>query len=130
MKINAAGYASDGATPEEIRELVSDDRKRGEFMILEKGEDDFVQIAGEVASAGFDLEYRESGRMFRCTRTVSRNEAENAFLEYLAGLDHWKSRLPWEPLEFASRPPGRIVVAIVVVALAVIAYFAVRYFCQ
>ena len=37
MKINAAEYSSNNATPEQIRELISDDRKRGEFMILETG---------------------------------------------------------------------------------------------
>ena len=36
MKINAAEYTSDNATPEEIRELMSDDAKRGEFMILSR----------------------------------------------------------------------------------------------
>jgi len=110
MKINAAEYSSESATPEEIRELLSDDAKRGEFMILEKGDDAFVQVAG-YADDGFELEYREGAQMFRCSRTVSREEAESAFLDYLDGLDSWKSRFPWEPMEFSFPMNARTTVA-------------------
>lgn len=127
MKINAAEYSSDNATPEEIRELVSDDAKRGEFMILEKGEDDFVQIA-EDAEEGFVLEYREGERMFRCMRNVSRDEAEGAFLDYLDGLDSWKSRFSWEPLEFRPQSSARIVAIFAIVILAALVYLAIKYF--
>ena len=127
MKINAAESSSDNATPEEIRELVSDDAKRGEFMILEKGEDDFVQIA-EDAEEGFVLEYREGERMFRCMRNVSRDEAEGAFLDYLDGLDSWKSRFSWEPLEFRPQSSARIVAIFAIVILAALVYLAIKYF--
>jgi len=129
MKINAPEYSSESATPEEIRELLSDDGKRGEFMILEKGDDAFVQVAG-YADDGFELEYREGAQMFRCSRTVSREEAESAFLDYLDGLDSWKSRFPWEPMEFSPRSSGRIVVVAAVIVLAALAFFAIKYFAQ
>ena len=45
IKIEAAEFTSSDATPELIKELVADDSKRGEFMILDDGKD-FVQIAG------------------------------------------------------------------------------------
>ncbi len=129
MKINAAEYSSDNATPEEIRELVSDDAKRGEFMILEKGEDDFVQIA-EGAEEGFVLEYREGERMFRCMRNVSRDEAEGAFLDYIDGLDSWKSRFSWELLEFRPQSSGRLAVVVAVVVLAALVCLAIMCFAR
>ena len=127
MKINAADYSSNNATPEQIRELISDDSKRGEFMILEKNDNDFVQIAGEVASNGFILEYRDGGKQYRCTRSVSKSEAERSFLDYLDGLDSWKSRFTWEPVE-SSQSSGRIAIVVIVVILAILACFAFRFF--
>ena len=125
MKINAAEYSSKQATSEEIRELMADDAKRGEFMILEKGDDAFVQVAGD-SNGGFALEYREGERMFRCTRNVSRDEAEEAFLDYLDGRDSWKSRFSWEPMEFSPRSSVRVVAAVVIIAALV--YLAIKYF--
>lgn len=98
MKIEAADYPPCPATPELIRELLADDRKRGEYMILDKDDgNDFLQIAGDCAKDGFHIEYREGEQMFCLPNGVSQAEAESIFLEYLSGSDGWKTRFPWEP---------------------------------
>lgn len=99
MKINAAEYSSPTATPELIRELFADDKKRGEFMILEKDKYNFIQVGGDTAADGFMLEYREcgkDGKLYHCPSIVTSEEAEAAFLDYLDGIETWKHRFEWE----------------------------------
>ena len=98
IKIEAAEFTSSDATPELIKELVADDSKRGEFMILDDGKD-FVQIAGDDGNDGFTLEYGEDGVVQHCKRLISRAEAESVFLEYIDGLRSWQSRFEWENVE-------------------------------
>lgn len=130
MKIVAAEYCSPTATPELVEELFADDQKRGEFMILEKDKYDFIQVGGETAADGFILEYRErgkDGKLYHCPRTVSRNEAEAAFLDYLDGNEGWKSRFAWEEMEgggFSNRVAGLVLAAVAIAAIA--AYAIIR----
>ena len=67
MKVECENLSERKATPELIRELIRDDMRRGEFMILMQDADEeaFVQIAGDYEDVGgendgcFDLEYRD-----------------------------------------------------------------------
>ncbi|MBR1921378.1 MAG: hypothetical protein IJ829_05170 [Kiritimatiellae bacterium] len=111
MKIDAAEYSSKRATPEEIKALIADDAKRGEFMILEQDGGDFLQVAGDAAADGFTLEYSEGGRLFRCPRPVAAGEAEGAFLDYLDRLDSWKGRFAWEAAD-CPRPRTGLLAAL------------------
>ena len=127
MKIEAADYPSCPATPELIRELLADDRKRGEYMILDKDDgNDFLQIAGDCAKDGFHIEYREGEQMFCLPNSVSQAEAESIFLEYLSGSDGWKTRFPWEPFEIRKHTGRNIlIVALVIVFLCL--YLAAKF---
>lgn len=130
MKIEAAEYSSPTATPELIKELFADDKKRGEFMILAKGEYDFIQVAGDAAADGFTLEYREGGRegkLYHCPRTVTREEAEAAFLDYLDGIESWKSRFAWEDItpKVSDGKRERIIVAIAIAGIIVYAIYRI-----
>ena len=68
MKLNCAEFFSKDPTEEMIVDLVRNNAKRGEFMILEADDgESFVQIAGEYDAVNsdarvFTLEYREAGK--------------------------------------------------------------------
>ena len=107
MKIEAEKMSECVATEELVRELVRNDARRGEYMIMmdDADEERFVQIACDYDDAGvfchnddFDLEYRDGkeGQLFHCTRRVSADEVERIFLDELAGRGEWRSSLDWE----------------------------------
>lgn len=127
MKIEAADYPPCPATPELIRELLADDRKRGEYMILDKDDgNDFLQIAGDCAKDGFHIEYREGEQMFCCPDGVSQAEAESIFLEYLSGSDGWKTRFPREPFE-VPKHTGRSILVVALVIAFLCLYLAAKF---
>ena len=107
MKVECENLSEQLATPKLIRDLVRDDKRRGEFMILIHDDEAFVQVSCdsdqvEGSNGGsFVLEYRESknGRLFHCTQSVSAREVENIFLDELDGRGSWRNRYTWEPIE-------------------------------
>ena len=106
MKIEAAEMGERVATEELVRELVRNDARRGEFMIMSDDADDsrFVQVACDYDEVGgksdglFDLEYRDgkNGYLYHCSRRVSADEVERVFLDELAGRGEWRSDFDWE----------------------------------
>lgn len=103
MRIETERMKQREATAELIRELMADDTRRGNWLILMHDGDDeaFMQIAFDDHPDGVDLEYREGsgGSLYHCTRPVTRLEAGNALLDYFDGLESWKSRYTWEELK-------------------------------
>ena len=106
MQVETANMAARKATPELLRELVGNDERRGEFMILMDDADDerFVQVACDFEDVGgkddgrFDLEYREGsgGALYHCTTRVGASDVERVFLEELAGRGEWRRDFTWE----------------------------------
>ena len=106
MKVECENLSEREATPELIRELIRDDARRGEFMILMQDADEeaFVQIAGDYDDVGgvndgcFDLEYRdgESSLLYHADGRTTADEVEQAFLSELRGDRSWRSRFEWE----------------------------------
>lgn len=106
MKIEAEKMGERVATEELVRELVRNDARRGEFMIMSDDADDsrFVQVACDYDEVGgksdglFDLEYRDgkNGYLYHCSRRVSADEVERVFLDELAGRGEWRSDFDWE----------------------------------
>ena len=112
MKIEAEKMGERVATEELVRELVRNDARRGEFMIISDDEDEerFVQIACDYDEVGgksdglFDLEYRDgkNGYLYHCSRRVSADEVERVFLDELAGRGEWRSDFDWERLNMGG----------------------------
>ncbi len=106
MRLESENVDECRATAELIRELVRDESKRGEFMIMmdDVDEERFVQVACDYdETVGkrdecFDLEFREgkSGKLYHCTRRISVDEAEHIFLEELEGCGEWRNDYVWE----------------------------------
>ena len=106
MKIEAEKMGERVATEELVRELVRNDARRGEFMIMSDDADDsrFVQVACDYDEVGgksdglFDLEYRDgkNGYLYHCSRRVSADEVERVFLDELAGRIEWRGDFNWE----------------------------------
>ena len=106
MKVECENLSEREATSELVRELIRDDARRGEFMILMQDADEeaFVQIAGDYEDVGgrndgcFDLEYRDgaSSLLYHANRRATADEVEQAFLSELRGDRSWRSRFGWE----------------------------------
>lgn len=112
MKIEAEKMGERVATEELVRELVRNDARRGEFMIMmdDADEERFVQVACDYDDVGgksdglFDLEYRDgkNGYLYHCSRRVSADEVERVFLDELAGRGEWRSGFEWERLNMGG----------------------------
>ena len=136
MKLETENVQESEASAELIRELMADDAKRGNWLILMHDDDDaaFMQIAFDDHPDGIDLEYREGADkpLYHCKRPVLRLEAENALLDYLDGIETWKHRFEWEVEEGfggAGGSGGRsffkkfsLFVAVLIAVLAVVVY--------
>ena len=106
MKVECENLGELEATSDLIRELIRDDVRRGEFMILMQDADEeaFVQIAGDYEEVGgkndgcFDLEYRDgaSSLLYHANRRATADEVEQALLSELRGDRSWRSRFEWE----------------------------------
>ena len=141
MKIEAENMKERVATEELVRELVRDDARRGEYMIMmdDADEDRFVQIACDYEDVGgandgcFDLEYQDgtNGNLYHCKRRVSADEVERIFLDELDGRGEWRSDFDWETeCDGGSVPsitgvPSFVKVLFYVVAAIAIAILAV-----
>ena len=100
MKLETENVKETEASAELIRELMADDARRGNWLILMHDDDEeaFMQIAFDDHPDGIDLEYRDGADkpLYHCKRPVLRLEAENALLDYLDGIETWKHRFEWE----------------------------------
>ncbi len=106
MKVEAEYLKEQVATDELVRELVRDDARRGEYMIMmdDADEERCVQIACDYEDVGgkndgcFDLEYQDgaNGNLYHCKTRVSADEVERIFLDELAGRIEWRSSFDWE----------------------------------
>ena len=100
VKLETENVKETEASADLVRELMADDARRGNWLILMHDDDEeaFMQIAFDDHPEGIDLEYREGADkpLYHCKRPVLRLEAENALLDYLDGIDTWKYRFEWE----------------------------------
>ena len=82
MKLETENVKESEASAELIRELMADDARRGNWLILMHDDDEeaFMQIAFDDHPDGIDLEYRDgaSKPLYHCKCPVLRLEAENA----------------------------------------------------
>ena len=139
MKIEAEKMNEQVATEELVRELVRNDARRGEYMIMmdDADEEHFVQVAcdddevGGKSDGRFDLEYRDGRNccLYHCTRRVSVDEVERVFLDELAGHIEWRGDFDWEAEQTcagswtfsptAGMPPAVKVLCYVAAAIAI-----------
>ena len=133
MKLETENVKEAEARAELIRELMADDARRGNWLILMHDDDDaaFMQIAFDDNPDGIDLEYRDGADkpLYHCKRPVLRLEAENALLDYLDGIETWKHRFEWEVEKGFGGSGGRsffkkssLFVAVLIAVLAVVVY--------
>ena len=133
MRLETENVQETEASAEFIRELMADDARRGNWLILMRDDDEeaFMQIAFDDHPDGIDLEYREGADkpLYHCKRPVLRLEAENALLDYLDGIETWKYRFEWEVEKGFGGSGGRsffkkfsLFVAVLIAVLAVVVY--------
>jgi hypothetical protein len=101
MELETEGGMYSGIAEEsDIIEAFQDDKKRGEFIILSKSEQVYIQAAGE-GFGPYTLECRDGDEdnHFQCTREMSKSEVQSVFIEYLKGDRSWMTNLEWKPLD-------------------------------
>ena len=106
VKLETENVKETEASAELVHELMADDARRGEIMILfdETDDENFVQVACDYDDVGgksdgrFDLEYRtgQGTPLFHCTRRVSADDVERVFLDVLEGRVGWRQDFSWE----------------------------------
>lgn len=100
MKLECAGSISSiDVTDAEIRSAFKNDHDRGEFIILSKEDQVFLQAAGE-SDGPYTLEFREGSdeQHFQCERKLNKVEVESVFLKYLSGDTTYKADFKWSLL--------------------------------
>jgi hypothetical protein len=104
MELQTEGGMYSGIAEEsDIIRAFQDDKKRGEFIILSKSEQVYIQAAGE-GFGPYTLEYREGDgyHHFQCTKELSKPDVQAVFIEYLKGGRSWKSNLEWKRLDMGQ----------------------------
>jgi hypothetical protein len=103
MELETQGGMYSGIADEsDIIRTFEDDERRGEFVILSKSEQVYIQAAGE-GFGPYTLEYRDGDEdhHFQCTKELSKRQVEDAFIGYLKGDRSWKINLQWKKLDIS-----------------------------
>jgi hypothetical protein len=100
----AAGLLADPVTETQLREAFIDDTGRGDYLILSRGPQTYVQASGE-GEGPYTLEYRDgdAAHHFEGGSAHCQEVIERVFLWYLAGDSRWQSEIDWQKLEPKSR---------------------------
>lgn len=111
----AEGLKIADVTDEELINVIQDDTRRGEFIILIRREQEFIQAGGfprfrrrffsrrQWLDEGDSIvmEYQEGGtdNHFQCTQEISKAKVQTAFLKYLKGDPSWKNDFQWKKID-------------------------------
>ena len=111
----AEGLSITNVTEEELINMIQDDARRGEFVILIRREQEFIQAGGfpRFRRRFFSrrrwldegdrivMEYQEGGtdHHFQCTQEISKVEVQATFLKYLKGDPSWKNDFQWKKID-------------------------------
>lgn len=84
------------ATAEDIRRAVTEDKLRGEYLILYRTRDCFVQAAGDTEP--FLVEYRDERgtSSHRCRQPLTSADLEQLLLRYLENDTAWNTGYDWD----------------------------------
>lgn len=98
MTIETSRGSEGEASPKLIRELMNDDIRRGEFIILSRSEEAYLQGCGDKEP--FHVEYREGGEAehYYAKEKLTKTELEELMLRYLEEKLDWKSPYEWARL--------------------------------
>jgi hypothetical protein len=101
MKLEAAeSIGFDNVTAEQLRAAFASDAGWGEFIILSRDRDHYLQAAGET-DGQYTLEYRDgdAAHHFCAGDAFRKEDLLRAFVSYLADSAQWRSEFNWQKLE-------------------------------
>lgn len=102
MRIYGGGrFKASNAQARDVDLAFDDDKARGEFVILESGDDEFIQAAGEDEGP-YVVEYCEKGEQFRAEGEFTKEQVRAAFLSYVNGDNEWRSAHRWVPTDVSA----------------------------
>jgi hypothetical protein len=94
-------------TEAQLREAFRDDKGRGEYIILDRGErkrgrgtEYYIQAGGEFDDR-YILHHREGDKEhhFHADGKYTKAQVEQAFVWYLQNDGRWRTELPWVKVE-------------------------------
>ena len=121
--IMAGSKAVLGVDAQLVEEILADDSRRGEFVILQVDKNTFLQASGE-GDGPYVLEYKDGGQQFQALDEPTKDEVREAFLDYLRGGSEWKTKRHWRQL--AARRGCSQAAAVLVLLIGVIATILVQ----
>jgi|SRR6516164_7792430 hypothetical protein len=121
--IMAGSKAVLGVDAQLVEEILADDSRRGEFVILQVDKNTFLQASGE-GDGPYVLEYKDGGQQFQALDAPTKDKVKEAFLDYLRGGSEWKTERQWRQL--AARRGCSQAAAVLVLLIGVIATILVQ----
>lgn len=88
----ADGSIIKNVTEQKIIDCVNKLNDDNFFFILNK-DDVFMQAA--YSDKGYDVQYKENGKMFEADKVLSKEKAISIFKKYFIGDDSWKTEAEW-----------------------------------
>jgi len=98
MDLKTANQRFQSVSEQTLEEVFADDEMRGEFVILESGNNNFLQAGGE-REGPYVLEVMRDGVQFQAVGDLTKQDVKGAFLAYFRGEPDWRSKWEWKKLE-------------------------------
>ena len=89
----ANGDTHDEVDENLIEELMNSLNDDNFFIILNKGENDFLQAA--YSDQGYSLQYKEKEKQFECEEILGKKQTVQLFKDYFKGNENWKNDNEW-----------------------------------
>lgn len=90
----ANGETYDSISDDKLKELINSLDDDNFFMILNKGDEDFLQTA--YSENGYSLQYKEKGEQFQTGEMIDKEKATEVFTNYYNEKSDWKEGINWE----------------------------------
>jgi len=89
----ANGDTHDKVDDKLIEEMINSLNDDNFFMILNKGDGDFLQAA--YSKQGYSIQYKEKEKQFECEELLSKKQTVQMFKDYFKEEKNWKKDNEW-----------------------------------
>ena len=99
MRLEITGKNIGEPTIELVTKVVNDENYRGEFFILIKDDESFLQATGP--NDQLHVEYRDATTQehFYCSSSITCDGLVSLCMRYINEEEHWNESYDWRPIE-------------------------------